>query len=135
MTLDNGYWESPIHLSTQWTVSEINKTVEGEIMNAVMKVGVDVDKERLLKALIDAKSFYEEGYADGMRGSMVHGLKTNADEIRSMSNLELARFLSTPCECSVDPKKDGYRECGNQLCVDYLLKWLQEPSEEIKNGL
>ena len=73
MAIDGGYWEPPIHINYQHHVQEINKAVEGEIMKAVVKVGVDVDKERLLKALMDAKSFYEEGYADGKRNSVVHG--------------------------------------------------------------
>ena len=55
--------------------------------------------------------------------------KTNADRIRAMTDEELARFLSAPCECSVDPETDGYRECGNPLCIAYLVKWLQQPAE------
>lgn len=55
---------------------------------------------------------------------------TNADRIRAMSDEELAKFITHPCECSVDPETDGYRECGNNLCIAYLLKWLKQPSEE-----
>ena len=55
---------------------------------------------------------------------------TNADCIRAMSDEELAKYLSNPCNCEVDPKRDGFRECGNDLCVKYLLEWLQQPAEE-----
>ena len=55
---------------------------------------------------------------------------TNADKIRAMSDEELAKYLSNPCECTVDPERDGFRECGNDLCVKYLLEWLQQPAEE-----
>ena len=55
---------------------------------------------------------------------------SNADRIRAMSDEELAKYLSNPCECAVDPERDGYRECGNDLCVKYLLEWLQQPAEE-----
>lgn len=55
---------------------------------------------------------------------------SNADRIRSMSDEELAKYLSNPCDCAVDPERDGYRECGNDLCVKYLLEWLQQPAEE-----
>ena len=55
---------------------------------------------------------------------------SNADRIRTMSDEELAKYLSNPCECAVDPERDGYRECGNDLCVKYLLEWLQQPAEE-----
>ena len=55
--------------------------------------------------------------------------ETNADRIRRMSDEELAEFLAEPCRCDVDPGCDGYRECGNDLCLQYLLKWLQRPCE------
>ena len=58
--------------------------------------------------------------------------QTNADKIRSMTDEELAELLSEPCECSVDPEEDGYRECGNKLCIEYLLNWLQQPAEQQK---
>ena len=77
-----------------------------------------------------------QGFID-MRGEF-HQLKeepfmrpmTNADRIRAMSDEELAKFIATPCQCEVSPKRDGFRECGNDLCLQYLLKWLQQPAEE-----
>ena len=57
-------------------------------------------------------------------------VETNADRIRAMSDEELAKYLSNPCDCAVDPERDGFRECGNDLCVKYLLEWLQQPAEE-----
>ena len=55
---------------------------------------------------------------------------SNADRIRDMSDEELAKFIATPCQCEVRPKRDGFRECGNDLCLQYLLKWLRQPAEE-----
>ena len=55
---------------------------------------------------------------------------TNADRIMDMSDEELAKFIATPCQCEVRPKRDGFRECGNDLCLQYLLKWLRQPAEE-----
>lgn len=55
--------------------------------------------------------------------------ETNADRIRSMSDEELAKFIATPCQCEVRPERDGFRECGNDLCLQYLLKWLRQPCE------
>lgn len=37
---------------------------ENNILKAVQSIGIDVDKERLAKALIDSRGFYDEGYAD-----------------------------------------------------------------------
>ena len=68
---------SPIEIITTNTAMEINRAVEGEIMNAVMKVGVFVDKERLMQAITDSRSFYregyKEGYEDGQRDAVKHG--------------------------------------------------------------
>ena len=55
---------------------------------------------------------------------------TNGDRIRAMSDKELAEFLANPCQCDIDPAKDGYRECGNDLCLKYIRDWLQQPAEE-----
>lgn len=57
-------------------------------------------------------------------------IMTNADRIRAMSDEELAKFIADPCQCEVEPERDGYRECGNELCIKYLLNWLQKPAEE-----
>ena len=55
---------------------------------------------------------------------------TNSDRVRAMSDEELAAFLANPCQCDVDPERDGPRECGNDLCLKYLRDWLQQPTEE-----
>ncbi len=39
--------------------------LEGEIMQAVMRVGVDVDKDELIKALAYDREQYQKGYRDG----------------------------------------------------------------------
>lgn len=44
---------------------EMQMQVEGEIYKAVQKVGVNVDKEELLKALQYDRGQYEQGYKDG----------------------------------------------------------------------
>ena len=42
--------------------TQMRLETENGIVKAVQEVGFRVDKERLLKALTDAKAFYEEGY-------------------------------------------------------------------------
>ena len=72
---------------------------------------------------------------DRQKGSCKGFLQmTNADRIRAMSDEELAKFIADPCQCEVEPERDGYRECGNELCIKYLLNWLQKPAEEENNG-
>lgn len=50
---------------------------------------------------------------------------TNFERIKTMSVDEFARFIANPCECEVDPEVDGYVECGNELCVKRLVKYLE----------
>lgn len=44
---------------------EMQMKVENDIYKAVQNVGVNVDKEELLKALEHDRGQYDEGYADG----------------------------------------------------------------------
>ena len=56
-------YKSPIEVYQ----SEMETYMEGEILKAVMNVGVHVDKEELLKALKYDRDQYSKGYADGIR--------------------------------------------------------------------
>lgn len=55
-------YKSPIELYE----SEMETFLEGEILKAVKRVGVNVDKDELLKALEYDRGQYEKGYADGL---------------------------------------------------------------------
>ena len=45
---------------------QLTMSFEEGVVKAVQEVGIVVDKKRLEKALYDAKSFYEEGFNDGL---------------------------------------------------------------------
>lgn len=58
--------------------------------------------------------------------------KTNADRIRSMTDQELAVFLSRelkqPCDyCQLEDLEGA---CTETLCDDAMMKWLQHPAEK-----
>ncbi len=48
-------------------VKSIEEKDEKMIFKAVQDVGIDVDKKQLEKALINAKSFYDDGYRDAKK--------------------------------------------------------------------
>lgn len=57
---------------------------------------------------------------------------TNADRIRSMTDQELAVFLSRdlkqPCDyCQLEDLEGA---CTETLCDDAMMKWLQQPAEK-----
>lgn len=56
----------PIKPIIEEIIGEFRIQEEEHIMRAVADVGITVDKPRLMKALEDAKSFYEEGYRAAM---------------------------------------------------------------------
>ncbi|MDO4486048.1 MAG: DUF551 domain-containing protein [Bacillota bacterium] len=49
--------------------SETKMRLEGEIMKAVARYGIDVDKDELIKALNYDRRQYEKGYKDGLNKS------------------------------------------------------------------
>lgn len=57
-------YESPITLMTQRMNAMITEKLEGEVLKAVVNVGVVVDKEELMKALSYDREQYIEGYTD-----------------------------------------------------------------------
>ena len=69
---------------------------------------------------------------------------TNADRMRSMSDEELAEFLThmNPTNCqdcafshgwSCQPNRDDYSDF--EKCEEGRKRWLQQPAEENKNGV
>ena len=53
-------------IMSDWRIQQ-----EEQVMKAVQNVGVYVDKERLVKALTDARAFYEEGFRAALRSTDV----------------------------------------------------------------
>lgn len=62
-------YEPIVHFIQRQTESFI----EGELLKVTQEMGLDVDREELLKALKYDRGQYEKGYADGCRVSRKHG--------------------------------------------------------------
>ena len=63
-----------------------------------------------------------------------HKAKTNADRIRSMTDQELAVFLSMDLKqpCDYCQLTDSEGACTETLCEDAMMKWLRHPAEKQK---
>lgn len=61
-------WESPIKITEEIT-KQMDMVIENGIMKAIQRVGIDVNKEELLKALEYDRNQYEKGYQDGLNAS------------------------------------------------------------------
>lgn len=72
--------------------------MEGEIMKAVQRCNIEVDKEELLKALQYDRGQYDKGYQDGL----------NADKW-------------IPCEVELPKKRGNYLVCSKG--VTWVANW------------
>ena len=59
-------YRSPIEI----IYGQMETQMEGDILRAVQKYGINVDKEELLRALQYDRNQYEKGYADGKADAM-----------------------------------------------------------------
>lgn len=134
-------YESPINLVIGQFRMEQEKRIEGEVFKAIQEYGITIDKEELIRALQYDRGQYDKGYEDGYDEGYYAGIAsifdaaprmTNFYRIKAMTIEELAKFIATPCECEVDPQVDGRVECGNELCIKRLIKYLE--SEVNTNG-
>lgn len=66
-------YESPINLITDRVMKDFVKKQDAYILQEVVRLGVDIDKEELLRALMYDREQYEAGYADGKRDAVKHG--------------------------------------------------------------
>ena len=66
-------YESPIEIFLSEIETSIKQEEENAVLEAVVSVGVNVDKEELIKALQYDRGQYEKGYADGCRDSRKQG--------------------------------------------------------------
>ena len=52
---------------------DVEFKIEDAVVKAIQKVGVEVDKEELLRALTYDRRQYEKGYGDGLIDAVKHG--------------------------------------------------------------
>ena len=83
--------------------------MEDEVMSAVQRVGISVDKEELIRAIKYDRGQYEKGYADGKRD----GGKRNAA-------LELLLDWAIECDFGYDNIPEEYEEYKDEIAdMDY----------------
>lgn len=83
-------WESPINVMEiqDSFVSEIKEKTEEMVFTEIKRIGIDVDKEELIKALMYDRNQYEKGRSDGY--------KNGIDELISQLEAEVessAKFI------------------------------------------
>ena len=59
-------YKPPIELVMEEVLKKMDENFENSVFKAIQKVGINVDKEELLKALIYDRGQYDKGYEDAM---------------------------------------------------------------------
>ena len=65
-------WESPVTIVTENilnAVADVNEAMDGKVMEAIVKVGIEVNKDELVKAMQYDRDQYEKGYRNGYNAS------------------------------------------------------------------
>lgn len=100
-------YESPVNV----ICGEMQTQIEGDIFKAIQNVGIEVDKEELIKAMQYDRNQYEKGYADGY-----------ADAIDE--------FLKKICEKYTEEESKGNYK---QYCCN-IKQELADIAEQLKGG-
>lgn len=99
-------YESPINQ----ILGELQMHLEGETLKAVQNVGIDVNKEELIKALQYDRGQYEKGYKDGCEKAIdefAERIKGFGLENNFHCNDVSCEFCDGKCdECEIAFKKD-----------------------------
>lgn len=61
----NSMFDCGIHQFVTEVSRKVTEKHDAMVVEEVRKVGIDIDKEQLERAILDANSFYEDGYKDG----------------------------------------------------------------------
>lgn len=123
-------YESPINI----IFKDLGTEIDGLVVTATQEVGVTVNKEELLKALMYDRDQYNKGRADGLKAATIDELvaelksrliTTNLEYVRTLNEKELTRFIFDVMLVI------GRRYADSRVGIE---QWLSEPynREEIE---
>lgn len=108
-------YESPINLFVSDIATSIDKRIEEVTVNAIQNLGIDIDKDELVKALNYDRKQYGEGYEDGYMDGEITGRKDVVEELTE----KLTKLLSADSPYVFYDNDHGY--CINTEDVLNLL--------------
>lgn len=102
-------YESPVNI----IYGEMQTQIEGDVFKAIQNVGIDVNKEELIKALQYDRGQYEKGYSDGYTKAI--------DEFEERLKGKAEEILKNP-DIMADCKK----------CTIWKVRDIEEITEQLK---
>lgn len=106
----NNMFDCGIHQFQQRVSRDISKKFDKMVMEEVIKVGIDIDKPQLERALTDAKSFYDDGYKDAK--------KEVFEEVKRVIKNEYCAYDGDCDSC----KKEHPYICRLEVAIDEILE-------------
>lgn len=121
-------YESPITIVEQGIHTTISEKRDDYILATIKeKLGCEVNKEELIKALAYDRNQYEKGFRDGM-GYMPSPI-TRANLIRRMTDEELANEIYGWVSMYMPPQLRNYLEIIKCSILDDIKQKLKEDEE------
>ena len=93
-------YKSPIEI----IIGQMKTIYEDEIFRAIQNVGINVDREELLKALEYDRGQFEKGWKEGFHDGYIHGLEIAIIEIEN--TIGRTKKAEKLCAILQDYKKD-----------------------------
>lgn len=110
-------WESPINIIEiqDSFVSEIKEKTEEMVFTEIKRIGIDVNKEELIKALQYDRGQYEKGYSDGYAKAI--------DEFTERLQEKVESFQT---------EINGFK--ADILTLDYFVEFVDEIAEKMRGA-
>ena len=130
-------YESPIVMYVDKIMQDLEKQTDEDVLNAVIRVGVTVDKDELIKALQYDRDQYEKGYHDGV---MTSGWIPCEERLPEEDEDVLVCFKKAKGLMVVhlayywDARGVFWEDCFSRCCkLEEVLAWmpLPEPYKEV----
>ena len=77
-------WESPIETTFQRISRDVQEKEDAYIIEEIRKVGVDVNKDELIKALNYDRQQYEQGYKNGYKDGYAKGIDDCMERLKEL---------------------------------------------------
>lgn len=129
-------WESPISIVTEnimKCVKSANSAIEGKVMEAIVNVGIDVNKDELIKAMQYDRDQYSKGYTNGYNAGYnadkwisVQDRLPDRDELVLCIGAKGGMFLGERLSLRWDGKS-AYAYVPNSRGGRYAVYWMPLP--------
>ena len=95
-------WESPIQMITDDIIKDLVQKQDEWLVEAVHRVGFNIDKDELVKALAYDRHQYEQGYSDGRRARDSEIVRCKDCKYYEETDARIGTCLLTVCGANID---------------------------------